>query len=356
MINRTNHNRVVYFDYLRVAAVIAVIVLHVAAQYWYDIGGASLEWQIFNFYDGIVRWGVPIFVMISGALFLSREVSIEMLYKKYISRMLVAYFFWVLFYAIIEQMAAAPSQRQSLSIINLFIDRKYHLWFIPMIIGLYMCLPIIKELVKSKTAVRHYLILSFIFAFFIPQLVNISNDYIGGEFAKSLNQLNEVVFGKMQMHLVLGYPFYFILGNQLNKLELTKKQRLFVYILGMIGFFGTVVLNAVVAYRTDMPCKVYYNNFSINVLLEAVAVHTWFKYRNYNSDRINTFAALLGKYSFGVYLVHIFVIEKLQTFGIDTFMYHPFVSVPIISIIAIIISFAISFLLHQIPRIHKWIV
>ena len=69
---KTN-GRILYFDFLRIFATLAVMVLHVAAQNWYSTSVSSFEWQTFNFFNSIVRWGVPIFVMISGALFLNER-------------------------------------------------------------------------------------------------------------------------------------------------------------------------------------------------------------------------------------------------------------------------------------------
>ena len=74
--------RVIYFDFLRVLATFAVIVLHLSAQHWADTDVFSNAWLAFNLYGGIVRWSVPIFVMISGALFLWREVSISAILKR----------------------------------------------------------------------------------------------------------------------------------------------------------------------------------------------------------------------------------------------------------------------------------
>ena len=43
--------KIVYFDYLRVFATIAVIVIHVASQKWSEFGVKSFEWNVLNFYD-----------------------------------------------------------------------------------------------------------------------------------------------------------------------------------------------------------------------------------------------------------------------------------------------------------------
>ena len=72
-IQTKTNGRILYFDFLRIFATLAVMVLHVAAQNWYGTSVPSFEWQTFNFFDSIVRWGVPIFVMISGALFLNKR-------------------------------------------------------------------------------------------------------------------------------------------------------------------------------------------------------------------------------------------------------------------------------------------
>ena len=72
--------RTIYFDYLRVLATFAVMILHISAQNWGACDVQSFDWQVFNFFDSIVRWSVPIFVMISGALFLNRDIPLKKIY------------------------------------------------------------------------------------------------------------------------------------------------------------------------------------------------------------------------------------------------------------------------------------
>ena len=67
------------YDYLRVLASFGVIILHIAAKKFLSLSVYSNEWQVLNFYDSIVRWTVPVFVMISGALFLNRDIPIRKL-------------------------------------------------------------------------------------------------------------------------------------------------------------------------------------------------------------------------------------------------------------------------------------
>ncbi|MFZ4557738.1 MAG: acyltransferase family protein, partial [Pseudanabaena sp.] len=62
----------IWVDKARIFAVIAVIVLHVSAIVVVGIKDFNdPQWWFGNIYDSMVRWCVPVFVMISGALLLS---------------------------------------------------------------------------------------------------------------------------------------------------------------------------------------------------------------------------------------------------------------------------------------------
>ena len=71
-----------HLDYLRVFASVAIILLHVTAEklLYDDLAGTELN--IYNICNGASRWGVPVFVMMSGALFLPKEITTKTLYKK----------------------------------------------------------------------------------------------------------------------------------------------------------------------------------------------------------------------------------------------------------------------------------
>ena len=94
----TDESRYYCFDFLRVVGAFAVIVIHVAASKWYTTDIHTFEWETMNFYDSIVRWAVPVFVMISGALFLSRDIPVRKIYGKYIFRIFTAFVFWSFVY------------------------------------------------------------------------------------------------------------------------------------------------------------------------------------------------------------------------------------------------------------------
>ena len=348
--------RVIYFDYLRVFAIFAIIILHIATQNWETGDVYGFQWNVLNVYDSLVRWGVPVFVMISGALFLGRELEIKKLYTKNISRLIVAYFVWSVFYALwlpLSKLVLTGENTLSLStVMGDIITGAYHMWFIPMIIGLYMCVPIIKKITENKKLTEYYLLLSFVFVFAVPQILNILKDFTEIFIIEKLDEL----LSNMHLDILLGYSFYFVLGQYLTNKELSKKQRVPLYLFGVVGFAFTILLTAFASRKTGSAVETYYMNFNVNVLSEAVAMFVLFKQMNFKNDKLNKVMSYFSKYSFGAYLVHIFIISVLIAVGINTSICNPLLSVPAISLIVVVASFLISFILNKIPFINKCVV
>ncbi len=376
-------NRTIYFDYLRVFAMLAVMVLHISGQNCYNSDVNGLSWPTFNFYNSIVRWGVPVFTMISGALFLGRDIPLKKIYSKYILRLAVAFFIWSAIYAVFE------TGSLSTRIIDA-LKGHFHMWFIPMIIGLYMCIPLIRPIIKDIKLTRYFLVLAFVMAFCAPTLINLINDFLPSGIA-NISTVISAWSGNLNMNFVLGFTSFFILGYYLNTRDQSPKTRQIIYILGLVGFILTIALNQLVSMKTHHVCYTYFNTFTVNVFFEALAVFTWFKYHflgngkvekgekkediekleninnlenienkekeNSDNNRINSFMRILSKYSFGAYLVHALIIDALdKLMGLNTLTFNPILSVIVITVIVAIVSFAISALLNQIPIIKKYAV
>lgn len=352
-------NRIVYFDHLRVAAIVAVVVLHVSAQNWNEVDPISFQWNVFNIYNGLVRWCVPVLLMISGPLFLKRDIPIKTLYSKYILRLAIAYLVWSAFYAVLVPLGRTVLAGDPLPPLKLMIAYTIagdlHTWFLPMIIGIYMCIPLIRQIVASKTTTRYFLILSFLFAFLLPQVIDLARDLLGEKYP-SILLASGTLLSNMNMDMVTGYAFYFVLGYVLDDMVLTKKQRTIIYCLGVAGVLSSVGLNALVTWITQAPCSRYHRNSTVGVLLAAVCVHTWIKYRPHPNGKINSWICKLSKYSFGAYLVHVLVMDELARAGLHSLCVTPVIAIPAISLLIAIGSFAISFVLNKIPAIRRWIV
>jgi len=340
--------RITYFDHLRVTATLAVILIHVAAQNWYAQDVSTFEWQTFNFYDSISRWAVPIFVMISGALMLEKEMSIRTLYMKKIPRLLIAFSFWSTIYAIIE---GGGTEKILINIIN----GKYHLWFIYLIIGLYICIPIIKKIAEDKRISEYYLAVSLVFTFLIPFVLMLIADLCGNAAEVWVKSI-EAVCDDMNISLANGYVTYYILGFYLNNIEISKVKRNVIYFLGVLGTVATIILCSFFSVEKGNAVTNYYEYVNINILAQSVAVFVFFKYDAPAMKRQGLLMGKLAKYSFGIYVVHILILEGLQKrIGLNTLSFNPILSVPIISVIVLLISCTISALINRIPILKDYI-
>jgi len=84
-----------YMDVLRIAATIAVVMLHASPQGYLEVEVTSAAWKAMNAVTSLGTWAVPVFFMISGALNLdgNRAFSLGKLYKHHMLPLLnVSYF------------------------------------------------------------------------------------------------------------------------------------------------------------------------------------------------------------------------------------------------------------------------
>lgn len=338
--------RKTYLDYLRVLSSVFIVLIHVSAQNWSSTAPDSFEWQVFNFFDALSRWAVPSFIMISGALMLGRDIPVRQIYSKYVVRMAVAFIFWSTVY-----MLALGKEKITL------ITGHYHMWFVLMISGLYICLPLFERIVRDKKALRYYLIISFAAGITLPWLKQIANDFFGmTALARISNALYDNVKA-MRLDFIIGCQFYFMLGYYLDTTELGKKQRCAIYILGLLGAMFTVIASSYISIKLGSAKENYYNVFSVNVFFVAVAVFTAFKYMRFPHERLNRLFIKLGKDSFGTYLVHILILNTVgQRFGINTLSFSPVISVLSITAVVCVVSYAISAIANRIPVLNKYIV
>lgn len=353
----SERSRVIYLDYLRIAATFGVIVLHISGQNWYTTSVNSFEWNVLNFYDSIVRWVVPIFVMISGALFLdkAKEVSIKKLYSKNILRIITALIFWSSVYALDEGIQGANFSSFFISMLEV----NYHLWFLIMLIGLYITVPILRKVTASSQLTKYFLVISFVFTFLIPSISNLLTLLEISSAEKFIEAIQES-FSEMNFHLTLGYTSYFVLGYFLSKVDLNRKFRIVIYIFGIIGFITTILLTAGFSSKMQIAYGEFYSNFSLNVLLESISVFVFTRYQLTKITALFKYQTLVlkvSKYSFGIYLVHALIIEiMIVILGINNLSFNPIFSIPTLSIGVFGVSFLISAILNHIPLLNRYIV
>ena len=274
-------HRLYYLDFLRIIATLAVIMIHVASQsLYYTTDVHSFTWQSLNFWASTTRWSVPIFVMISGALFLDpkKPIHLERLYRKNIWRIVCAAAFWHVFYTIYTFLF--EDSRKSVAV-HLLIHGYSHLWFLHMIIGLYLLVPLLRKITASLPLTRYFLLLAVVFSIILPTFFGIYNSltqYHTFPFAiKTVISSFSGLTISVYFSFTLWFVTYFVAGYYFNHVTLTKKTRLVIYVLAVLGLIVTFLGTNGLSLRYDDRVTPLYSYMSLNVAASALGLFVFIK-------------------------------------------------------------------------------
>lgn len=345
--------RVLYFDCLRIIAALFVVVLHTSTSHFGEVNVYSLEWKMFNLYDGLSRWTVPMFIMMSGALFLGRPVSIEKLWKKNILRIAVAFVVWSGLYVLEYQWChGATHPLDGAAAVKYLVQGHFHLWFLQMLMGVYAMIPLLEPVVRSEKLLKYFMGLAFLLSVLLPTLNN-GIKY----FALPVTQGALAVKGSFG--LSFGYLFYFVLGYCLTVWD-TDRFRVPIYVLGVLGFAVTIGLTDFLSVRAGVSDFTFYDYNYLNVLCQTVCMFQLGKDllgKLRYSDTVERLILTASKCSFGVYLIHPFALDFLEkVLGLHTLSFTSVLSVPVVAAAAFGMSYALSYVLNKIPVLNKYIV
>lgn len=329
--------RIVYLDLLRLIATFGVIVLHVYGA-GYNSNFKSFNWYIAVVGDSLVRWAVPMFVMISGVLFLNpeKQVTYRSVLTKSLSRLLLAYVFWTFAYGLVH-IGDEMIRGNGLMLWYLF-HPAFHLWFLPMLMGIYLCVPMIRKISKDWNLMKYALVIWLVYLLVV--------------FVESLWPMYQIgdVFTN---NLVVGYLGYFLLGYYLSKIALSKKQIHLIYIFGLIGAVITVLGNILYSFYKGNPNVSFLSELSIHVVTMSMALFLLLRENAHQCGKLLLrFVEYVRKDLFGIYLTHAFWLVLLNNSMIKNYCSH-LITLPIISIAIFFLSLFTTKLIRLIPILKK---
>ena len=172
------------------------------------------------------------------------------------------------------------------------------------------------------------------------------------------NTFNKIIY-KFGLIGFLNYnQLYYILGFYLNRTNIKPLFRIIIY---MIGIFATTFAFQMTYYISFKKNKIihFYYDFYINVLFTNISIFIFFKYNfnklNYKKN-IKEFIKKIGCLTFGIYIIHPFVIEELKIrFNINILSFDPLYSIPINSLITFLISLIFTYIIKLIPFINQYV-
>ena len=340
--------------------------MSISAGAWSIVEINTTDWQILNVYNSLSRFCIPLFLMLTGALFLSdkKEITIKGLFKDHIIRIVTAFFVWSIVYVLFYYWLYAPAGFSEFTVYG-FIDGvlrgdPYKHWFIFLSISLYFLIPILRAIAKNLTVVKYFLVLWVIFSLIFPAIEQIP--LIFGNLPTVAQEIiNQIINASERIKplMVLDYVGYFMLGYYIHAKSFSKKSGIRFLIYGLLAFVFTLGMTTYVTMRDGAQTEMFFNNISLNIALFAASVmvvakvflgNKWYKDRTYKSIKFFSDGA------FGIFLTHDFIRVLLEKVGFGTLTISPILSVPILAIIIFIISGLLVYIIRKIPIVGKYIV
>lgn len=335
---------------LRVIATVCVIIIHISCRV-FDGSIGSYFWWVGNVFDSSVRFAVPVFVMLSGALLLPKEYELGSFFKKKALRIILPFIFWILFYIFFYLLREIHNE----GLVSIHYAFKFiisnlynipifasHFWYIYMLIGLYLLIPIIGKWVRIATTreIEYFLVLWLL-------TVILSETRFGLKLIENLN-----------LNFFSGYLGYLILGYYLSTIKMKWSRKtvliisfLFILFGALITVFGTWQSSL---YKGSYDAS-FHNYLSLNVLILSMGVFLFVRNLKFSYSNIgNTILNFIDKYSYGIYLIHIFVLECLVKLKLDLNFWsnsgkYPILGMLITTALCLCVSSALICLINKLP-------
>lgn len=337
------NKKIIYLEILRLIACFFVIVNH---THGLMLSSNSLINTIIYCIDfSLCKIAVPIFFMITGILILEKKYTYKKVFKC-ISKIFVPLFVISLCFYIKD---IGLSQFDFISFVKCILEEPYifSYWYLYALIGFYLCVPFTQKFVK-KINKKDYFPFMFLFMI-IPSFINM----LGSLFAFTVNEfLFNTIFS-----FVLCFPIcgLFISKLELNKNYLKKSLILFFvsYMLMICFMFIPYIINGEISYLFDS-----WNSFPVVLMsISSLYIFRYLFEECIFSKKEENFILTLSSTTFGIYLIHTFLIYELFDFILinKIYIFNEVLGTFILEIFIFIVSFILIYILKRIPIVKNYL-
>ena len=328
-------------DLIRVVACFLVMQTHAGEIYYIEDNGDLIRnekniWP--GIFNSLARVCVPLFVMISGYLLLPMKTDYSTFLKKRFTRVSFPFIAFCIFYDIYYYIRGVIDVKTMLiNIPKIFINygsELGHLWFMYMIMGVYLLIPIFSPWIKSAKKEHFYF-------YFVIWLISSFSCYIHLAFPQIWGEVywnnNTVVQG------FIGDFGYAVLGAFI-KLHLKEKN---LYILGIILYLigsGFTMFGFLYKREEATTCEeieVTWKFDSINVVIATFGVFLLLRKVECKNEKVVKIFNDIALKSYGMYLIHIFFLQFFK-YVFDAPNQFPLWCIFVIAILTFITSYLVT--------------
>lgn len=342
-------NRVIFLDYLRLIACFMVVIVHSCEFYYLGDGGivfanpGDRAWVAWI--DGALREAVPLFVMASSYLLLPLTCDTSSFFKRRFVRVFIPFAIWSILYAILPVIFGTVEgdipARLTRLIYN-FNDDSGHLWFIYMLIGVYLIMPIISPWLKQLGKKEE---LCFLGIWFATTFWGYLYPWLGDIWGKALwNDFHALYYYS-------GFIGYVVLAHYIKEHVRWSLGKTLAVSLPLI-IIGYAITGGLFYEHTGISNDYSYaeqswNFCTFNVAMVTTGCFLLFRHISYSKPWLYRPVKAISKVSYGIYLMHIFILGAMYT------LLSPLFSTPVaiftIAISTWLICIAIALLLRPLP-------
>lgn len=284
--------RNISYDVIRAVAIFFVVCIHSMGLVNDAVRTGDSVANIVNAIGGVIYCGVPLFVMLSGALLLGKEEPSTMFFKKRLPRVLIPFLFWsvvvgaILFYQEGGRSIGGFLLYDLKGIATSGVHFIY--WYVYMILGLYFLTPVLRAIVNGKDGKRvlaYFCVLTFVVSVF-------------GEVFPSVYLISHWV--SMNVDMLFYYMMGYLLATAINsQYKSYNYKRLF-----LVFFLILYVANTFARYKgVKIPGLAMVLSLSLFGFLMTL---------NMSSNKVVRLTVqMVSKYSYGIYLSHFMLISVL---------------------------------------------
>lgn len=277
------NSRQTWLDITRILAIFLMVLLHVSAGYvplWFE--QSFFGWTVSNVFGSLSRICVPLLIMVSGALLLSKveKVGLWQFYQKRLVRLVKPWLFWSVIFGVINLLTGNEAD----SIRRLIVGTVWTgFWLLPVLMGMYLVVPFFAKGEKyfGKLFVWIYLLVG-----------------------------TWVLISGIHLPLYFEYFVYFVGGKVLADFKTSSLAKWTGFGVWMIGLFLTTYLtfNLSLANRGFVSTYYGFNSWvvfamSLGGFLFLAQLKNFFE--NRLSAAVKKVLANLSEVSFQIYFVHL---------------------------------------------------
>lgn len=334
--------RIDFSDAIRACATFSVVLLHVLMRNDWT-GYSDSIWWFSDVLHAFAKPAVPLFVMLSGTFLLdpAKSFSLGAFWKKRAPRVFLPFLAWSLAYAVWQIYWLHNWPLSELPRRFLDSNISVHLWFVYMLAGLYLALPILRRFVAAATQgdLIYFLVLWFAAVGIAP---HIGLDNIAGYVVAAT-----------------GFTGYFIAGYWLGKMNPRPGAIKWL----AAGITLVAITNAILSHEFAAHTDGYFDeDFSMmndqgpTVAILSFLVFYFFRSLTYERvPRIPAIAiATISTAGYGIYLAHPMILVFLEEglffrLPIAPATPTPWIGIPLSTCMGFTLSLALLLLLDKIP-------